>query len=49
MSKTFRKTVVPPSMRSLLSLPPFVVLSELTRVEGAAAVAISSCTSGSES
>ena len=36
-SKIFLRTVVPPSMRSLLSLAPFVFSTELTSGDGAAA------------
>ena len=35
--KTFLSTVVPPSIRSLLSLDPFVFSSELARGDGPAA------------
>ena len=38
MSKTFRKTCVTPSIRSPLSLAPFVFSTELARGEGAAVV-----------
>jgi len=37
LSKTFLRTVVPPSTRSLLNLTPFVVSVEAARGEGEAA------------